>query len=206
MSRRNSIAARPPPSPPRASFSRPTWRSVAYLSLCTADRPLYTRCAKVFGGSVSETTMRPNPRPTSESHAPAASRKSFGPLSGSGEPMRGQCSHPSLPYSFPSSGIPEGTAPRRVKPDVPALGAPCPRGRIAGGSTIGLHTRAIEQYSWCSASRPCLVSQLYASRDDTEPPAVARRSPRVRSHCRCRNRGTEYVSKSGLKRMSGGTK
>ena len=30
--------------------------------------------------------------------------------------------------------------------------------------------------------------------------------PRVRSHCRFRNRGTEYVSDSGMKRMSGGTK
>ena len=31
-------------------------------------------------------------------------------------------------------------------------------------------------------------------------------SPRVRSHCRFRYRGTEYVSKSGMKWMSGSTK
>ena len=30
--------------------------------------------------------------------------------------------------------------------------------------------------------------------------------PRVRSHCRFRNRGTEYVSESGMKLMSGRTK
>ena len=30
--------------------------------------------------------------------------------------------------------------------------------------------------------------------------------PRVRSHCRFRNRSTEYVSKTGIKWMSGGTK
>ena len=30
--------------------------------------------------------------------------------------------------------------------------------------------------------------------------------PKVRSHCRFRNRGTKYVSESGMKRMSGGTK
>ena len=41
-------------------------------------------------------------------------------------------------------------------------------------------------------------------------PAVGRRQLRrpagVRSHSRFRNRGTEYLSESGLKRMSGGTK
>jgi hypothetical protein len=32
-----------------------------------------------------------------------------------------------------------------------------------------------------------------------------RRAPRVRSHCRFRNSGTEYVSDSGVKWMRGGT-
>ena len=31
-------------------------------------------------------------------------------------------------------------------------------------------------------------------------------APGFRSHCRFRNRGTEYVSKSGMKWMSGGAK
>jgi hypothetical protein len=37
------------------------WGSVA-LSLCTTTHPLYTRFTKRFGASVSETTMRPNPK------------------------------------------------------------------------------------------------------------------------------------------------
>jgi hypothetical protein len=36
-------------------------------------------------------------------------------------------------------------------------------------------------------------------------PAVALDLLRVRSHCRFRNKGTEYDSKYGTKRMSGGT-
>ena len=35
---------------------------------------------------------------------------------------------------------------------------------------------------------------------------LAHAAPRVRSHCRFRNRGTEYVSELGKKRMSGSTK
>jgi hypothetical protein len=31
------------------------------LSLCTTARPRYTRCTNIFGTSVSEATMRPNP-------------------------------------------------------------------------------------------------------------------------------------------------
>jgi hypothetical protein len=36
--------------------------------------------------------------------------------------------------------------------------------------------------------------------------AEAEGVPRIRSHCRLRSRGTEYVSDSGMKRMSGSTK
>ena len=32
------------------------------LSLCTSAHPLYTRFANIFGASISEPTMRPNPR------------------------------------------------------------------------------------------------------------------------------------------------
>jgi hypothetical protein len=32
------------------------------LSLCTTAHPLYTGFANIFGASISETTMRPNPR------------------------------------------------------------------------------------------------------------------------------------------------
>jgi hypothetical protein len=32
------------------------------LSLCAATHPLYTRFTNVFGASISETAMRPNPR------------------------------------------------------------------------------------------------------------------------------------------------
>jgi hypothetical protein len=32
------------------------------LSLCTTAHPLHTRIANIFGTSISETTMRPNPR------------------------------------------------------------------------------------------------------------------------------------------------
>jgi hypothetical protein len=35
---------------------------------------------------------------------------------------------------------------------------------------------------------------------------LARSPPRVRSHCRFRSRGTDCVSESGMKRMSGGAK
>ena len=38
-----------------------TLGSVA-LSLCTTAHPLHTRFANIFGASVPETTMRPNPR------------------------------------------------------------------------------------------------------------------------------------------------
>jgi hypothetical protein len=34
----------------------------AALSLCSTGDPLYTRFAKRVGASISETTMRPNPR------------------------------------------------------------------------------------------------------------------------------------------------
>jgi hypothetical protein len=57
--------------------------------------------------------------------------------------------------------------------------------------------------------RSCLrVRTASFSRSQT-PPADVRpvdAPPRVRSHCRFRNRGTEYVSKSGVKGMSGSTK
>ena len=39
-----------------------------------------------------------------------------------------------------------------------------------------------------------------------ETVAVGLRLAWVRSHCRFRNRGTEYVGESGIKWMSGGTK
>jgi hypothetical protein len=51
-----------------------------------------------------------------------------------------------------------------------------------------------------------------AGRERGEGPALAdggllpRQGPRVRSHCRFRNRGTEYVSESGKKWMQGSTK
>jgi hypothetical protein len=32
------------------------------LSLCTSAHPIYTRFANIFGASISEPTMRPNPR------------------------------------------------------------------------------------------------------------------------------------------------
>ena len=32
------------------------------MSLCTAAHPLYTRFTNMFGASISETTMRPNPK------------------------------------------------------------------------------------------------------------------------------------------------
>jgi hypothetical protein len=32
------------------------------LSLCTTAHPLYTRFTNIFGASISEATMRPNPR------------------------------------------------------------------------------------------------------------------------------------------------
>jgi hypothetical protein len=40
------------------------WRDQgsAASSLCTTAPPLYTRCTNIFGASVSEATMRPNPR------------------------------------------------------------------------------------------------------------------------------------------------
>jgi hypothetical protein len=39
------------------------WGSVA-LSLCTTAHPLYTGIANIFGASIPEATMRPNPRST----------------------------------------------------------------------------------------------------------------------------------------------
>ena len=57
---------RPTTGSPRCCRCSPRpWRwaqgSVA-LSLCTAAHPLYTRIANIFGASIYETTMRPNPR------------------------------------------------------------------------------------------------------------------------------------------------
>ena len=35
---------------------------VVALSLCTTVHPFYTKFAKILGASISETTIRPNPR------------------------------------------------------------------------------------------------------------------------------------------------
>jgi hypothetical protein len=47
----------------------------AALSLCTIAHPLHTRIANIFGTSISEVTMRPNPRPASLDRAAAAIAK-----------------------------------------------------------------------------------------------------------------------------------
>jgi hypothetical protein len=49
------------------------------------------------------------------------------------------------------------------------------------------------------------LSRLYCSQRAASS-LSSRTCRRVRSHCRFRNRGTEYVSKCGIKRMGGSTR
>ena len=50
-------------------------QGLAALSLCTAAHPLHTRIAIIFGASISEAKMRPNPRhhPLTRTQGAAAS-------------------------------------------------------------------------------------------------------------------------------------
>jgi hypothetical protein len=109
--RRRTLGARAARTPTPARSAR---GSVA-LSRCTAARPVHTRFANILGASISEATMRPNPRSRS-------TRRSARTATSSGRPL-----------------------------------------------------------AWCAAFR-------------------------ARSHCRFRDRGTEYVSEHGMEWMRGSTK
>jgi hypothetical protein len=56
-----AASGRPPDLAPRRGATRSSYGSVAW-SLCTTTHPLYTRFNNIIGTSLSEATMRPNPR------------------------------------------------------------------------------------------------------------------------------------------------
>jgi hypothetical protein len=73
---------------------------------------------------------------------------------------------------------------------------------------VDLKTTSGVFLTWSAGCTGTERSQTRCTRSRTctpwRPPCLRSR-PRVRSHCRVRNRGTEYVSKSGMKWMSGST-
>ena len=58
------------------------------MSLCTTAHPLYTGTAKIFGASISETKMRPNPRRALRRGAGWRQRCSGAAAGGGGRPER----------------------------------------------------------------------------------------------------------------------
>jgi hypothetical protein len=84
-------------------------------------------------------------------------------------------------------------------------------GRGRGSGEQSMHRRASGGPALHSGHRSTSPSTPPAPNPATTPAAAgssraARSGVRVRSHCRFRNRGIEYVSESGVKWMSGSTK
>ena len=105
---------------------------------------------------------------------------------------------PACPFRLPL-GYPPPPAPRHPRR---RLGAPTRRRRRCSPNAAAECRRRVN----CHQMRVNCHAMRVNCRAPARPANSRRRPPRGRSHCHFRNRGTDYVSDSGMKWMSSSTK
>jgi hypothetical protein len=110
----------------RSSAARSTQGSVA-LSLCTSAHPLHTRFTKIIGASISEPTMRPNPRSTSGSMRGSRGRSCCTGTRSSGRAAAGAAPTPAARRAMTGRRRRSTSAPRAVAPSTMRLQRAGPR-------------------------------------------------------------------------------